>query len=86
VEPCGGSLDVDGVKTMEIGLDDLRSNFSIIPQDPVLFTGTVRFNLDPFQRFSEDEVRGSDDRHNLSTSQSVGQMTATTCHPIIPLR
>ena len=43
-----GSLTIDGVDVSKIGLHDLRSKISIIPQEPVLFSGSVRKNLDPF--------------------------------------
>uniref|UniRef100_A0A669E0Y9 Multidrug resistance-associated protein 4 n=1 Tax=Oreochromis niloticus TaxID=8128 RepID=A0A669E0Y9_ORENI len=50
-----GKIYIDGVVTSEIGLHDLRQKMSIIPQDPVLFTDSVRKNLDPFnQRTDED--------------------------------
>ncbi|KAM4609455.1 ATP-binding cassette sub-family C member 4-like [Polymixia lowei] len=50
-----GRITIDGFLTSEIGLHTLRQKMSIIPQDPVLFTGTVRKNLDPFsQRTDED--------------------------------
>ena len=48
VEPCGGSVDIDGLDTGAIGLFDLRSRLALVPQEPVLFTGTIRSNLDPF--------------------------------------
>ena len=47
IEPVGGSIKIDNKDIMTLGLHTLRSRISIIPQDPVLFTGTLRFNLDP---------------------------------------
>lgn len=45
--PNAGPIKIDGVDIQEIGLKDLRSNLTIVPQEPVLFSGTVRNNLDP---------------------------------------
>ncbi|KAM4627335.1 ATP-binding cassette sub-family C member 5 [Polymixia lowei] len=56
VEPCGGSIKIDGVNICDLGLADLRSKLSIIPQEPVLFSGTVRSNLDPFNQYSEEQI------------------------------
>jgi len=47
---------IDGVDLADIGLDDLRSRLAIIPQDPVLFEGTLRSNLDPFNQYADAEL------------------------------
>lgn len=49
-----GSLKIDNIDVQTIGLHDLRSKISIIPQEPTLFRATLRQNLDPFQEFSDD--------------------------------
>lgn len=51
-----GKIYIDGVLTSEIGLHDLRQKMSIIPQDPVLFTDTMRKNLDPFNQHSDEAL------------------------------
>lgn len=51
-----GQIVLDGVDTGSLGTADLRSNIGIIPQDPVLFHGTFRYNLDPLARHTEQEL------------------------------
>ncbi|XP_061829600.2 ATP-binding cassette sub-family C member 4 [Nerophis lumbriciformis] len=54
-----GQIYIDGLATSELGLHDLRQKMSIIPQDPVLFTGTMRKNLDPFNQHTDEELWNS---------------------------
>ncbi|KAM4788294.1 ATP-binding cassette sub-family C member 4 isoform 7-T7 [Cyanocitta cristata] len=51
-----GRIWIDNYLTSELGLHDLRKKISIIPQEPVLFTGTMRKNLDPFNEYTDEEL------------------------------
>ncbi|ELK01672.1 Canalicular multispecific organic anion transporter 2, partial [Pteropus alecto] len=56
LEAAEGEIRIDDLNVAAIGLHDLRSQLTIIPQDPVLFSGTLRMNLDPFDNYSEEDI------------------------------
>ncbi|XP_037610526.1 canalicular multispecific organic anion transporter 2 isoform X2 [Sebastes umbrosus] len=56
LEAASGEITIDEVKISELGLHDLRSKLTIIPQEPVLFSGTLKMNLDPFEKYSDEEL------------------------------
>lgn len=56
IESAGGKIVIDGHDISQLGLHALRSRLTIIPQDPVLFSGTMRINLDPFNVHSDEDI------------------------------
>jgi ATP-binding cassette subfamily C (CFTR/MRP) protein 1 len=56
IESAGGKILIDDINISEIGLHNLRSRLTIIPQDPVLFSDSLRMNLDPFKVYSDDAI------------------------------
>ncbi|KAJ6256886.1 hypothetical protein Dda_8756 [Drechslerella dactyloides] len=80
-----GSIVIDGLDISKITLKDLRSRIAIIPQDPVLFSGTIRSNLDPFNEHTDDECRNALTSVNLvnpaSLSSTAQPSRATSPNP-----
>ncbi|CAK6969621.1 multidrug resistance-associated protein 1 [Scomber scombrus] len=56
IEAAEGQILIDGVDIAQLGLHELRSRITIIPQDPVMFSGSLRMNLDPFNSYTDEEV------------------------------
>ncbi|GBB84403.1 hypothetical protein RclHR1_00110036 [Rhizophagus clarus] len=68
IEPSDGRIFIDGIDTSTVGVEDLRSRLTIIPQDPILFSGTIRSNLDVFSQYEEHELYDSLRRVHLLPS------------------
>lgn len=77
LEAREGTIRIDGIDISKIGLHDLRSRLAIIPQDPVLFSGTVRSNLDPFNDHTDTDLYDAMERVQLVHSSINESGTAT---------
>jgi len=56
INPASGSITIDRINTMDMHLSTIRSALTIIPQEPTLFTGTVRYNIDPADQYTDEEI------------------------------
>ncbi|KAL7945402.1 hypothetical protein V8C42DRAFT_323034 [Trichoderma barbatum] len=79
LEADSGNIIIDGIDISKIGLQDLRENITIVPQDPTLFMGTIRTNLDPFDQYTDEEVFEA-----LRRVQLIGLDETTTTTPSTP--
>ncbi|KZF26219.1 ABC bile acid transporter [Xylona heveae TC161] len=75
LEARKGSITIDGIDIYTLKLHELRSRLAIIPQDPVLFSGTVRSNLDPFDQYEDYQLRDALERAHLIKAERSGQVT-----------
>ncbi|KAF5021218.1 hypothetical protein F66182_6737 [Fusarium sp. NRRL 66182] len=73
LEADKGKILIDGLEIGQIGLQDLRENITIVPQDPTLFHGTIRTNLDPFDQYTDEQIFGA-----LRRVQLIGPDDPTT--------
>ncbi|WRT65691.1 uncharacterized protein IL334_002636 [Kwoniella shivajii] len=71
--PTEGDVWIDGRKTQDINLHSLRSHVTIIPQDPVLLSGSLRFNLDPFGEHDDAELNDALQSSGLGQTRQPGQ-------------
>ncbi|OTB05135.1 hypothetical protein M426DRAFT_57371 [Hypoxylon sp. CI-4A] len=84
LEARSGSINIDGIDISKIKLHDLRSRLAIIPQDPVLFSGTVRSNLDPFDDHTDAELFDSLARVHLISEDENRSTSANNSTPATP--
>lgn len=78
LEAREGTIHIDGIDVSKIKLHDLRSRLAIIPQDPVLFSGTVRSNLDPFDEYTDEELNDALERVHLTASSGTSTPPSST--------
>ncbi|ESW18595.1 hypothetical protein PHAVU_006G053900 [Phaseolus vulgaris] len=81
VEPTVGRVMIDGINISSIGIYDLRSRLSIIPQDPTMFEGTVRSNLDPLEEYTDEQIWEALDKCQLGDEvrRKEGKLDSAVC-------
>lgn len=81
LEAHSGSIVIDGIDIASIGLEDLRTRVAVVPQDPVLFTGSIRFNLDPFDQVDDATMREALERVQLTDLWSRAERSSSVESP-----
>ncbi|XP_069503213.1 multidrug resistance-associated protein 1-like isoform X2 [Ambystoma mexicanum] len=80
LEPAAGTICIDGIDISKLGLHELRSKLTIIPQDPVLFSGSLRMNLDPFDSYTDEDIwTALDLAHLKNFAMSLPEKLNHTC-------
>lgn len=77
IDPAKGKIIIDGINITSIGVNDLRSRLTFIPQDAALFSGTIRDNLDPFGDYSDLECLDALRRVQMVTDNAYGTQRAS---------
>lgn len=83
LEAEDGQIMIDDVNIGDIGLQDLRMAITIVPQDPTLFTGTIRTNLDPFNLSTDEEIFTALRKVHLIGAHTSGTTTPTTAETLV---
>ncbi|KAI8879095.1 P-loop containing nucleoside triphosphate hydrolase protein [Backusella circina FSU 941] len=78
IEASTGSIVIDNVDIKDLGTEDLRSNLTIIPQDPTLFSGSLRSNMDPFDQFKDEDIFTALRRVHLLPSSDDNEPTSSS--------
>lgn len=78
VEASRGSIVIDNIDIKDLGTEDLRSKLTIIPQDPTLFSGSLRSNMDPFDQFRDEDIFTALRRVHLLPSEDVTDTIASS--------